>query len=214
MVLGWFHPLGHAPTWRIPTPDSRGWTAYRGHRWRGLASHPQETSENAVDVRHFSVVHGYANVETLHEAEVDGPLLWARYAFTRPLFRHGPRRVAARTEFRVDAFGLGFSFVETRLEALGVRTRQLVMATPTDGEHIDLRISAAVAGFDRFGPLGTAARLGSREGLMREFVSDVADDFEIWQSKRYLDRPALAKGDGPIPKYRRWARQFYVEGAA
>ena len=24
-----------------------------------------------------------------------------------------------------------------------------------------------------------------------------------------MDNPALAKGDGPIGKYRQWARQFY-----
>lgn len=41
---------------------------------------------------------------------------------------------------------------------------------------------------------------------------EVSRDAPFWESKRYLERPALAKGDGPIPLYRRWARQFYPDG--
>jgi hypothetical protein len=37
----------------------------------------------------------------------------------------------------------------------------------------------------------------------------VAQDFVIWENKRYVPRPMLARGDGPIPLYRRWAAQFY-----
>lgn len=211
-VLGWFHPSGRGPTWRIPSPDDAGWTAYRGHLYTGLASHPQETSENSVDVAHFACVHRYADVETRRAAQTDGPVLSAEYAFSRPLVRGGPRALVARTEFRVDVYGLGFSFVETRVRNLGVRTRQLVMATPVDGRTIDLRISAAVAGLDGLGPLAGLARRASRAGLMRAYVADVADDFEIWEHKRYLIRPAVVAEDGPIHRYRRWARQFYVGG--
>jgi hypothetical protein len=31
----------------------------------------------------------------------------------------------------------------------------------------------------------------------------------IWAHKRYVDRPALAAGDGPIGFYRKWTQQFY-----
>ena len=40
---------------------------------------------------------------------------------------------------------------------------------------------------------------------------DVQRDATIWESKRYVETPALARGDGPIPQYRRWCRQFYPE---
>ena len=40
------------------------------------------------------------------------------------------------------------------------------------------------------------------------FVHDVRQDVPIWASQRYVSRPALAHGDGPIVPYRRWARQF------
>ena len=45
--------------------------------------------------------------------------------------------------------------------------------------------------------------------ILTNFAADAAQDFPIWVNKRYLAQPALAKGDGPVGKYRRWARQFY-----
>jgi hypothetical protein len=47
----------------------------------------------------------------------------------------------------------------------------------------------------------------------KAFVDDVELDFPIWQNKAYIQRPALAAGDGPIAPYRRWATQFYGDGA-
>jgi hypothetical protein len=43
------------------------------------------------------------------------------------------------------------------------------------------------------------------------YVHDVKQDFHIWENKSYIAPPALAKGDGPVGKYRQWAKQFYPE---
>jgi hypothetical protein len=48
--------------------------------------------------------------------------------------------------------------------------------------------------------------------LFKSFVHDTQQDFTIWQHKKYISQPALAEGDGPIGKYRQWARQFYAAG--
>lgn len=204
-VFAWFDRAGRPPTWRLPTPDPTGWTRYAGHCWSGLRTHPQETSENAVDVAHFSRVHGYGGVETLEEAVTDGPTLRARYAFTRRPLPYGVTTRTLRAEFRVEVVGLGYSFVENEVRQYGLRTRQLVLATPRDGRTIDLRIAGAV-------PRGPIS-LFLRWGLMRAYVQDVTDDLEIWQTKRYLPRPRIVAGDGPIGRYRHWARQFYAEVA-
>ena len=45
------------------------------------------------------------------------------------------------------------------------------------------------------------------------FLHDLGQDFAIWEHKRYLDPPALAPGDGPVGRYRQWARQFYTHAA-
>ena len=50
--------------------------------------------------------------------------------------------------------------------------------------------------------------------MIRSYENDVHQDFDIWTNKRYVHPPALAEGDGPVGKYRRWARQFYPEMAA
>ena len=41
------------------------------------------------------------------------------------------------------------------------------------------------------------------------FAHDTQQDFVIWQHKRYVQPPILAEGDGPIGRYRLWAKQFY-----
>lgn len=48
------------------------------------------------------------------------------------------------------------------------------------------------------------------EVFYRAYVSDFARDFPIWENKKYLTRPALAKGDGPVGLFRRWCSQFYA----
>jgi hypothetical protein len=46
-------------------------------------------------------------------------------------------------------------------------------------------------------------------GVLSVYKDDIAQDFAIWENKRYVPRPILARGDGPIMLYRRWAAQFY-----
>jgi hypothetical protein len=41
--------------------------------------------------------------------------------------------------------------------------------------------------------------------ILRQFVEDIP----TWEHKRYRPQPPLRDGDGPIPRYRAWAAQFY-----
>lgn len=206
VVLAW-RGEGEAPAWEVPALDLDGWSPLRVHRW-SLRGHPQETTENSVDVGHFTAVHGYRDVATVRPARVEGPHLTARYAMTRglgPLARWGLR---LRIEFEVHAYGLGYSLVDVHIPSLGLRTRQFVLATPTAPGQIDLRIAVSVPAPWR-GVLGRALGAALARVLMVMYRHDVAQDFRIWEHKRYVDRPALADGDGPVGLYRRWARQFY-----
>ena len=47
--------------------------------------------------------------------------------------------------------------------------------------------------------------------LVEEIVRQVGHDIPIWENKIYRDDPILCDGDGPIAKYRKWFKQFYVE---
>ena len=61
--------------------------------------------------------------------------------------------------------------------------------------------------------LALLPRVLVRQILMRAsfwgFKEDVKQDFAMWTNKAYVTPPALAEGDGPVGRYRLWAKQFY-----
>lgn len=236
-VLAWHHPAGAAPAWTLPADDSARtgepgpatprWGPLRTYTYE-LPGHPQETSENSVDLGHLAIVHGYRRVEPLGDPEADGPVLRVAYAMDRPLGLPGTdrapvlRRLATRVSFRATLHGLGLSIVEASIPRIGVRTHQLVLATPTEPGRITLRIGMRVAlPFNGNGNGSSAGRRAARttasaaatrlatEAALLGFRHDVARDVPIWAAKAYLPSPVLAAGDGPILAYRRWAAQFY-----
>lgn len=213
-IFAFFHPdrgSEHgAPTWEPPEHSLDGFTRIRGRTYPELRSHPQETTENSVDLGHLEVVHGYKNVRTVDPLTLEGPYLTTRYAMQRRSFLPGPPFEAI---FHIHVWGLGYSFVEVEVPSHRFFTRHYVYATPNDGESITLRIGVSF----RLGmlPLGRRGlKLLDRvlgRTMIETFAYDVSQDFEIWTNKRYVHPPALAEGDGPVGRYRRWARQFYPD---
>ncbi|MGE5249778.1 MAG: hypothetical protein ACM3QS_06135 [Bacteroidota bacterium] len=195
-----------APAWTVPPVDVEGWTALRSRSFV-LNDHPQETTENSVDLGHFAYVHGYRNLRTLEEFASEGPHLTTRYALTRSHKALGLRLGEYDFEFETQIYGLGYSMVNVRVPRFHAAVRLWVLATPIDEERIILRLALRMRRWESaagslLSPL--AARM-----IMSAFVHDTRQDFLIWENKRYTQPPALARGDGPIGKYRQWARQFY-----
>lgn len=205
LLLTWFHPRGDEPTWEVPALDMQGWLPFRFHDWT-FHGHPQETSENSVDLGHFGVVHNYASAIMTEPLFVDGPTLKSRYAVQRKLDWIGIPRLRAELKFEADVHGLGYSLVRAGVDAVGVHVRLLVLATPIEADHVHLRI--AIATRDLKVP-GLTALVNAI--ALRGYVHDVSQDVVVWKTKRFVDRPALAEGDGPIAVYRKWALQFYDE---
>lgn len=215
LVLCWHDEAGGEPSFDIPRLQPDGYEPFETKTFEPLRSHPQETTENSVDLGHLSVVHGYTDIEVLKPLRTDGPYLTARYAMSRenPFLPMLPK---IRAEFEVHALGLGYSFVEVEVADLGLRSRHYVLPTPMDGERIELRVAAAIR-LDRpremskvLGILpGKMARRIVSEVVFRNYVSDVSQDFVIWENKRYMQPAALAEGDGPVGPYRKWCKQFY-----
>jgi len=210
-VFVWYGP--GAPEWDFPAHDLSEYSPLRTRTYDALKSHPQETTENSVDIGHLAVVHGYEDVGIIEDLSVDGPYLTTRYHMTRrPIF---PGTPPVRTRFHIHVWGLGYSFVEVDVPSHRMKTRQYVFATPNDEETITLRIAMS---FKLESPLGRLPRtlldrlLGP--AMIASYESDVTQDFDIWTNKRYVHPPALAEGDGPVGKYRRWARQFYPPDSA
>ena len=79
LIFAWWGIQGRAPQWSLPAdpPDQAGWSGIeiKTNRFPG---HPQETTENSVDLGHLRYVHGYGSVDRIEPVSVDGPCLESR----------------------------------------------------------------------------------------------------------------------------------------
>jgi nitrite reductase/ring-hydroxylating ferredoxin subunit len=218
VVLAWYHPRGVAPSFEVPTfasapitPLDRSTTACLE-----LPGHPVATSENSVDLSHLAQVHHYTDVTADEPFAADAFQASASYSMTRPLGLPfddrilALRRLTTRVRFDARLYGVGVSLVEATILRFGIRTRQLVLATPVAPGRIELRLSMQVL-HDGGHLRRLAEHVGARLAT-RGFLHDVGQDVPIWSAQRYVTRPALGHGDGPIVPYRRWAAQFLEPG--
>lgn len=218
LIFAWWGIGGRPPQWHLPAeePDLAGWSGL--HIWTSrFAGHPQETTENSVDLAHLRFVHGYDRVDRLEPLAVDGHRLDSRFEFfrTRRIARIG----AVRLDVAADTLvcGLGYSFVQIRERSIGMDMRLWILATPVDGTMIDLSVVSQTGEIRR--PNRWIAGLGFlptrlRAPVMNKFIAafekrDVLQDVPIWSSKQYRSRPRLARSDGEIMAYRAYCTQFY-----
>lgn len=214
-VMAYYHQLGEEPTWEVPEMDMSGYQPTITKTFT-LRSHPQETTENIVDIGHLSIVHGYDNVRMMDELRPEGPWLSAFYGMTRTNQAFGQKNIAA--EFAATAYGLGFSCVNNVVPKFDLALRLFVLPTPVDEHHINLTIGLALRTLDRPGKINPVlgilpkklANMLIAKMSFKAFSHDVGQDFEVWENKIYVNPPMLAQGDGPIWQYREWCKQFYA----
>jgi hypothetical protein len=148
----------------------------------------------------------------LGDPVTDGPFLSTAFSLEQPL----PFPSSWRTlpfEFETQIFGLGYSLVNVRVPRLDLDARLWVLPTPIDEERLTLRLAASLRARSQHLPARRFADAVLTELVLIGFAYGAKQDFPIWENKRYVERPALALGDGPIGVYRRWARQFYEADA-
>lgn len=213
-VFAYYDETGAGPDWHLPVREEKGWTKTLTHVY-SLKTHPQETSENVIDLSHLSVLHGFDEVGHSGRFEIDGPSFRTDFRFDGDY--HFPMFRAMRTELEaeVQIWGLGFLFVETVSRALGARTLNWFLATPVDGERVDILVSAKVQALPDSGvrALRVVPR-ALREKLMLpivmyEFKKNIERDFTVWENKAYREYPLLTAADGDILAFRRYCQQFY-----
>ncbi|MYB02980.1 MAG: Rieske 2Fe-2S domain-containing protein [Acidimicrobiaceae bacterium] len=223
LIFAWWGIDGRQPQWQLPTeePDQAGWSGL--HIWTSrFAGHPQETTENSVDLAHLRYVHGYDSVSRVEALAVDGPLLLSDFDFatTRKITRFASTKLKVSAKTLVA--GLGYSFVEIREHTIGLDMRLWILATPVDGTVIDLSVVSQtgeirnpnrwIAGLG-FLPVRLRAPIMNR--IMASFERrDVLQDVPIWSTKSYRPRPRLARSDGEIMRYRSYCAQFYPDASA
>ncbi len=218
VILTWYDTAGREPLWDIPElEDDPGYGRLRIKTWKGLRSHPQETTENSVDFGHLPIVHGYEQVKIVKPLLLEGPYLNTTYSMARKNpFLPGMRPIHA--EFEVHVHGLGYSFVQVNVPSHGMLSRHFVFPTPVERGRIDLRAAVSVKVTDRRTISRALGLVPQRLALelisaitMRAYTSDIEQDFDIWENKRYLQPAALVDGDGPVGPYRKWCKQFYPQ---
>ena len=218
LVFAWWGSGGRPPQWSLPEglPASTHWSEL-GFRTIRFPGHPQETTENAVDMAHLRTVHGYDNVMRIGPVSIDGPHLESSFDFTRTTAVAGMVNLVYDVSAVAHVYGLGYSFVEIHERSIGMHMRLWVLATPVDGTLIDMVLVGQVRKLNRpkrpiAGLRFLPPRLRTR--LMNEIVlstqkRDVMQDVAIWSRKRYRPRPRLCRSDGEIGLYRRYCEQFY-----
>ena len=220
MVFAWWGIDGRPPQWRLPTDDleQADWSDLTVTTLR-FPGHPQNTTENSVDLAHLRYVHGYDNVDVIVDADIDGPLLQTAFDFkrTRTIARwvNMTFEVTARTRI----YGLGYSFVSIREHSIGMDMRLWVLATPVDGTLIDLSLASQVR--ELRNPKRLFAGLGFlptrwRAPMLNKFMAteqrnDVLQDVVIWSRQQHKTRPRLCRSDGKIMPFRYYCAQFYPE---
>ncbi len=220
LILGWWGIGGRGPQWDLPQeePDQTGWTRTKIQTIR-FPGHPQDTTENSVDLAHLRYIHGYGNVKRVGKLLVDRHYLESRFDF------RSKRRVAKIGEVTLDVsantqiYGLGYSYVEIREKSIGVDTRLWILATPVDGKLIDLSLVSQAREIRK--PKRWFAGLGFlpvryRAPVFNRFVAgfqrgDVMQDVVIWSRKRYRAQPRLCLSDGEIIPFRQYCKQFYAD---
>lgn len=198
-VFVWWDDQGRAPWYEIPEvaeATSPDWSEPERYEWV-VRAHGQELGENGVDQAHFHFVHGTTNVPVT-EASEEGA---HRRAFS-PIEMKTPR---GEVKGGIDTHQAGMGFAATRFTGI-CETLELATTTPIDAESVHVRYAFVQPRVDGASPKG-----GVAGAIIRDIVKQMNEDVPIWENKRYLARPSLCDGDGPIPAFRRWCQQFYPE---
>ena len=203
-VVHVFHDPAGGPPWDLPKLDEEGWTEGRVIHWRGLKTHAQEIFENTVDIPHLGPIHGARTGRIVGEPVFEGEKMEIDIEFQAPGDVVGMPGTLNDVHLHVSMRGLGWVAVRTHVRNADVHARQRIYATPVDEDTVDIRGIIHVRKSDDPAFTEQLADL-----FYRAFVSDFALDFPIWENKRYLTRPLMVKGDGPLGAYRRWCTQFY-----
>ncbi len=205
-VIHVFHdPAGGQP-WPLPAMETEGWTGGRTILWPGVRSHPQEVCENTVDTAHIGPVHDGRGAHVKGTPERAGEVMRVQINFEASGELVGMPDQMNDVHLDVTMRGLGWLVVHTFVANVDVHARQRIYVTPVDETTIDIRGVIHVRKTDDLAFTEELHRL-----FYEAYCSDFPKDFPIWENKRYLGRPVLAKGDGPIGIYRRWCTQFYPE---
>jgi phenylpropionate dioxygenase-like ring-hydroxylating dioxygenase large terminal subunit len=201
LIWFWHHPDGAAPMWDVEVyaeASDPAWTDFESHEWRVFGS-LQNMAENSVDVAHFKYVHGTATFPT-------SEMIWDGVRRTS-IIEAGINTPRGRMVSRITASMVGPGQSATRFTGVA-ETLLIAAVTPVEKDEVRVRFFFTQPR-TQTDPL---AQMVS-QGFIHEICRQLDQDKTIWDRQKYLPRPIVCDGDGPILRFRKWYSQFYVGDA-
>ena len=198
VIMVWHDRTGAPPEFDIPPIAEFGserWLPWSTKLYAEVKTHPKEIVDNLADKAHFPAVHK-TEIDDFG-FEVNGHLA-TQMVKGRAFFEGGVDQFESRTTYH------GPGYLLMRMSGL-LENYMLVAHTPISENRLDLRLAVMLK------IVGDRKRTEGYVGMyLKNLQTGFEDDFKIWETKVYRDRPVLCDGDGPIGHLRKWYRQFYA----
>jgi len=210
VIMAYHDAGGRPPTWRPARFEeyaSAEWTMFRrGASWC-IRVHVQDLVENGMDNAHFGYLHPQQTIDMRTEGvEEDGHVFVHRTFQRYNVFGLAKLFVDEVTgPLVVTAFGLGYVVNRAIVDAkIRLAYTFAFYFTPLDDEHVEVNCMLSMKRLRAPFVESVLLRKAIREGKRT-----IDQDVPIWEHKLYRDRPLLSAADGPIMRFRKWARRFY-----
>lgn len=218
-ICVYYDAEGREPPYELdpyPQIDS-GQFVYRGVHRETVSMHIQEFAENAVDYMHFDPLHGrmqipWTGIEipwitikhtARWELDEDPAREHVSYFLDHAvlLFR-GKEMPSTQADAKITFMGPGsvvtFHFQIPELGDI------IMFQTHTPTEPCRLNVQFYWYADKRIPRVLVWYVVGN-------WIAQWRNDIFVWENKVYKPKPVLVRGDGPVPKLRRWYSQFYSE---
>jgi len=195
LIWAWYSAEDSEPLFAIPDFDQLNdpnWhNSGERYQWT-LKTHNQDLFENGIDWPHFLYVHKFAAPDTKN-FEFDGHIFkWHVETMIGP-------NLDIPSKITNTIVGLGFSLLNNTDNTLMV-----FAPTPIDEDTVHLRMTI-LTDLD----MSETENQSMMKAYAKGQADSIAEDFDIWEKKVYMETPKLCDSDGPIARYRKWAQQFY-----
>jgi nitrite reductase/ring-hydroxylating ferredoxin subunit len=198
-LMGWYHPHRTPPAFALPAVPELDGGAYSGplSKTHIVKTCLQEMAENTVDSAHFVTIHHHPGAAAYDELKFNGPEIIMR---SRQLFpsSRGP------VEGTLNSDSVGYGFAVVRYKTL------IEICMVTVNCPIELELSEQVFQIYYKNPENDPKIERIAQAFYTEVNRQLTDDIVIWENKIYREKPYLCEGDGPITRFRSWAKQFNV----
>ena len=197
LLFMWHDPEDLPPEYPIPAEDN-----YQSNDWLPwstneilIKTHPREVVENVADKAHFPIVHNthVTSFENVYEGHM-ATQITEGVAYPRG---------GGKDAFSLRATYYGPAYQLTHMKGV-IDSMYFQAHTPIDHQTLHLRFGVSLK---RFGDDDKGKRFAKQ--YVENLTLGYHEDVEIWENKRYVERPVLCDGDGPVGKLRKWYRQFF-----